>query len=210
VSQYNATRRCYTRDIRTAPDELDAFLKTQDSAESAWANCTRADWLFWLAQPRITDDRQRRKLVGAVALALGISEYRNVSRRAIRLAWAWANQDFDDPDPTGFVATIVSLCVGGAVGIAVELWLYFRSDHPIRGTNREVYSFPVFLVLSALVRVIARPLLRRRWVSKVRGYTFERAERDLFPKLAKSVARSGDTRRAMMADSFRKRMEWSR
>lgn len=79
---------------------------------------------------------------------LGVSEYPGVSRRKRDLACAWAAQDFDDPDPTGFAATILSVCLGGAAGIAIELWLYFRHDHPIRGMDREVYSFPVFLVLS--------------------------------------------------------------
>jgi hypothetical protein len=196
--------------INDAPPDLRAWLQTQPSLESAWANCDRADWLFWLARRHPADDLQQRRIVGAAALTIRMSDAPPVPARELRLATAWSSGDFSDPDPTGFRATILALVLAGAVGIALELWLCFRSTSPIRGLQRELYSVPTFLVLAVVIRLVARPLLARRWVSAIRGYSFERAERCVFPWLAEVVARADAKERASQADTFRKRMAWSR
>lgn len=192
--------------MTAAPQELEAWLETQGSPEAAWTECERADWLFYLAQPKITDHQQRRRLVAAVASALGVSEHPGATRRQIALANAWAANSLRDRDPTGFAATIVSVTFAAAVGIAIDLWLWVRPNNPIRGMRREAYSMPVFLVLVVVGRLVARPLLKRRWQAAVQGYTFERAESQLFPRLDEAVARSGKLRGKLMADVFRKRM----
>jgi hypothetical protein len=192
--------------IDAAPPDLKSWLQTQSSFDVAWAACDRADWLFWLAQPRVVDDQQRRRLVAAVASALRTSDHPGVSRRRIIMASAWTANNFRDQDPTGFAATIIAVAVAAAVGIAIDLWLYLRHDNPIRGMQREVYSMPVFLVLAFVGRIVARPLLKRRWESALRGYSFERAESDLFPRLPDAVERSSKPIRRLMADVFRKRM----
>ena len=114
-----------------------------------------------------------------------------------------------DDDPTGFRATILSLFAGGVPAIAVELWLYFRPN-PVRGMQRELVSVPIFVVLTVLSRLVARPWLRRRWVSTVRGYSFEQAETELFPHLAEAVERSELRERADQARVFRERLDWKR
>lgn len=196
--------------IKDAPPELRGWLQTQPSLEQAWATCDRADWLFWLARRRPVDELQQRRLVGAAALAIRLSDAPPVSSRELRRAIAWSSRDFSDPDPTGFRATILGLVIAGTIGIAVELWLVFRRENPIHGMRRELYSVPTFLVLAVLIRLVARPMLARRWASDVRGYSFAQAEKAVFPSLGDAVARADREARASMADTFRKRMAWSR
>lgn len=194
----------------SAPPDLRAWLQTQSSLDSAWANCDRADWLLWLARRQPGDDLQQRRLAGAAALAVRGFDPTSPPERELRLATAWGNSSFSDPDPTGFRATILGLIVGGAVGIAVELWIAFGANSPIRGIRRELYSVPTFLVLTVLIRLVARPLLAKRWASAVRAYSFERAMRRVFPLLVERVARADQRQRTLMADTFRKRMAWTR
>jgi hypothetical protein len=196
--------------LETAPPDLKAWLQTQPSLDAAWATCDRADWLLWLARRRPSDDLQERRLVGATALALLMAGASGISRRELDLANAWASQDFDDNDPTGFRATIVALVIAGAVGITLELWLYFRAENPIRSMRRELYSWPTFLVLFVIIRVFARPLLAKRHAAAARGYSFSRAEERLFPSLPDAVARADARKRIVLADLFRKRMAWTR
>jgi hypothetical protein len=201
-------------DLRTAisdaPAELAAWLQTQHSIESAWANCDRADWLLWLARRRPLDESQQRRLVGAAALAIRACDPTRSPPRELRLAVAWSSLDLDDPDPTGFRATILSLVIAGTIGVALELWLFFRPTNPIRGLRRELYSIPTFLILALIIRLVAQPALRRRWAAEVRGYSLQRAERSVFPSLVKAVAHADARQRSSMANTFRKRIEWSR
>ena len=195
--------------IASAPPDIKAWLQTQASLASAWSTCERADWLFWLARRRATDERQRRNLVGAATVAILMSDAPTVRSGELLVADAWSRTDLDDNDPTGYRATIIALCLAGAVGIAIESWLYFRHDNPIRGPGREIYSVPPFLALTVIIRLIARPWLKRRWASRVRRYSFERAEKNVFPLLAEAVERTGERRRAELARLFRERMAWT-
>jgi hypothetical protein len=196
--------------LEAAPLDLKAWLQTQPSLDAAWAACDRADWLLWLARRRPSDDLQQRRLVGATALTLRMAGDSRVSRRELDLANAWASHDFGDNDPTGFRATVVALVIAGAVAIALEAWLYFRAENPIRSMKRELYSFPTFLVLVVIIRLVARPLLAKRRAAAARGYSFSRAEERLFPSLPDAVTRADAGKRIALADMFRKRMAWTR
>ena len=194
--------------ISGAPPRLAEWLRTQRSLEDAWNACDRADWLLWIAQRRPLDDGQRHALVGATALAIRMSDRPKVSDRKLRLALAWARFDLSDDDPTGYRATLWSLVVGGLIGAVVKLGLYLRPEiagGAFRGIRREMVSLPVFLVASFVLRVIGRPVSRRRWTDAVRGYSFERGETELFPLIVGAVERSEPAQREAQAQAFRER-----
>lgn len=126
-----------------APAELAARLRAQPSLAAAWLACHRADWLLWLARRGPLGDGRRRALVAAAAVAIAHADAPKVRSRTLETALAWANDDVDDPDPTGYSVTITSLLLAGVIAAAVELWLRYRREHPLSGVGSEAIILPL-------------------------------------------------------------------